>query len=903
MDQTTLQQGLSTRKEPEFIDHDLPLQSLLAPSYIRDSHTSNYIIDFMDSAPLVFPNKSIGNVIPGNSESSHTTASATVPTSGVGGGGGGYGMKVTDVVSLAPDLHFPSSIFHYRPTQNDVNVSNVASVAEAALNALNAPTQSTAPLPLVMSADRNSSSNGSGSVYAHEKHLHTDYLTLNSDFLDGGGSGGDNNKNFCDDTETGNQPNDDVAVQQFLLGSANVSLDDAADLIDASGDVLYTRHISNARKVLPHKKRISRKLRVSLSGGDNVLPPSLGDVHHKMPGPQRLSVPVIYSCEICGSTADSQLQFFAHLKQHYEPNTPDTILAAMKTSMAELEPQKLRENDKKCFKQSPSDSVDQVFNDVQLNFPDFSGVDETPMRHGMGPNDDVVNDLRVQNINSRMRYVTQNHSPPLKRTVEVEFSDSEDMLEGIRNVVDKVSIEDTCNALDLITSNAMRNTWFANDNFGAITYKNKTFHDDVTFTEPLPSMSMMASTSLTRRRQSREPTPLPPAEKLLSYQKADGRRDKLDIVLPPPVIDVDEDTDVVDEVVANRAATFYNDVLPPMRLPSVDDTGEHQLRCQTTQHLNAPNDLLQPLRLTQFQLSEDADGEISLDNAHLNEINIQQVNSNDLDGTVVAEAEVFCKEEPDAKDYDNGEQNEVCFDNVQNEVDYNEEEDNNAKEDKDANEYNNSNEENNNENSEINSQACPSPPRSSTPNGGDKKKHYCTICKREFNSHNAYKYHLHTHTGFRPHHCETCKKSFFALNALKAHQRTHTGDKPYKCEFCQRDFRQWADLRYHVTSKHTEDKNFQCEFCGKAFSRRYSLVLHRRIHTSERNFKCDQCSKTFRASIYLNEHRRIHTGEKPHECTVCSKKFRIHGDLRRHERIHERRESKFIAKIETSKNS
>lgn len=171
---------------------------------------------------------------------------------------------------------------------------------------------------------------------------------------------------------------------------------------------------------------------------------------------------------------------------------------------------------------------------------------------------------------------------------------------------------------------------------------------------------------------------------------------------------------------------------------------------------------------------------------------------------------------------------------------------------------------------------------------GKRKRYLCNKCQRVFNSCNALKYHMRTHSGLRPHQCDICGKSFFAHGALKAHTRTHTGDKPFECEHCDRKFRQWGDLKYHIVSIHSSEKNHQCEYCGKSFSRKYSLVVHLRIHTSERNYKCEFCTKTFRASTYLQNHRKIHTGEKNHECDVCSKRFRVSGDLRRHQRIHER---------------
>lgn len=102
----------------------------------------------------------------------------------------------------------------------------------------------------------------------------------------------------------------------------------------------------------------------------------------------------------------------------------------------------------------------QVFHDVHLNFEDFnkvfpSGV-EVLQHHAHSAETD---NMKILNSD---RFVSQNDEPPPLKPIsseEVEFSDTEDMLEGIRNVVDKVSIEDTCDDIDLMTSSSMRGSW------------------------------------------------------------------------------------------------------------------------------------------------------------------------------------------------------------------------------------------------------------------------------------------------------------------------------------------------------------------------------------------------------------------------------------------------------------
>nr|XP_034825633.1 uncharacterized protein LOC117983253 [Maniola hyperantus] len=174
--------------------------------------------------------------------------------------------------------------------------------------------------------------------------------------------------------------------------------------------------------------------------------------------------------------------------------------------------------------------------------------------------------------------------------------------------------------------------------------------------------------------------------------------------------------------------------------------------------------------------------------------------------------------------------------------------------------------------------------------GKDKKKpksFECPHCRRVFQHRNSLLYHILMHSE-KQQVCRECGKSFYTASALKIHVRVHSDDRPCKCEECGREFRQWSDLKYHKASLHSNKKNFKCEFCDKEFARRYSLNVHRRIHTGERNYKCDFCNKTFRASSYRLSHMRTHTGSKPYKCPQCEKCFRVAYDLRRHMLIHDK---------------
>uniref|UniRef100_A0A1B0CEP2 C2H2-type domain-containing protein n=2 Tax=Lutzomyia longipalpis TaxID=7200 RepID=A0A1B0CEP2_LUTLO len=80
---------------------------------------------------------------------------------------------------------------------------------------------------------------------------------------------------------------------------------------------------------------------------------------------------------------------------------------------------------------------------------------------------------------------------------------------------------------------------------------------------------------------------------------------------------------------------------------------------------------------------------------------------------------------------------------------------------------------------------------------GLKKEFVCNVCKKDFATADALRYHLTIHTGDRPYPCPFCPKSFKINSELRKHYRAHK-ELTVKCPSCSLYCLNEEDLRKHI---------------------------------------------------------------------------------------------------------
>uniref|UniRef100_A0A0A9WYC4 C2H2-type domain-containing protein n=1 Tax=Lygus hesperus TaxID=30085 RepID=A0A0A9WYC4_LYGHE len=233
------------------------------------------------------------------------------------------------------------------------------------------------------------------------------------------------------DRSLAEQPHEEIDDKELTMKSpgkeekVELHSDNSGDLLDNEGESDFDGDctLKSSKRSLPHKKRIPRKLKSPTKNNTKYKCQKCGDAFisqaalmshrstHQVPA-KRTSV---FACEICGFQNNNQVRFFEHLKGHYEPSVLQvTDVLQQQESFIEYE----------------ADS-----NATPIIQETFS-IKESPEQasaSNFACNQCGRTFRRQKTFDAHLAAA----HPPLE-----EFSEPEDMMEGIRHVVNIQTAED-----------------------------------------------------------------------------------------------------------------------------------------------------------------------------------------------------------------------------------------------------------------------------------------------------------------------------------------------------------------------------------------------------------------------------------------------------------------------------
>lgn len=211
-----------------------------------------------------------------------------------------------------------------------------------------------------------------------------------------------------------------------------------------------TRSTTTSRS-LPHKKRISKRLKTKTSNNANTK--STSSVHASGASTRKLNnskTKDLFSCQICGNKYEKQMEFYKHLKMHYEPQQEENL----KQQQEALEKFNAEDN----YLELNNEELDSPLLRAHLTEPhtilpnlEDNSLPSDSLNQSISTQTNLVDtlpNLVITNMSGlRCKYcplifkrnaALEGHvrDVHLKDHMQDEFSEPEDLMEGIRSVVE-----------------------------------------------------------------------------------------------------------------------------------------------------------------------------------------------------------------------------------------------------------------------------------------------------------------------------------------------------------------------------------------------------------------------------------------------------------------------------------